>query len=298
MADYDVGVLTLVVPAMSAPKATYRPAVSVRNNGIHDALASGYLRIYAAGLLVFESELYSGTIVPGATGTAQAIDYWTPTTEGPYTIHAYLSTPLDQVESNNMLAPVTIVITGETPPEPPVVTAHAAQHEEDGSDELSIDGLKGRAADPQAALAHAAQHQAGGTDALNVGSLLGVLATDQPAQVHGNSRHDPAFASSSSLAAHQTTTNAHASAANLANRALSGPETGLVPSLQLSGTSEPDPAGRRYLSSTRIWHAPVPTGLVCLWDALTPIPAGWSICALGSPPPVGSYYIVRDIDQV
>ena len=298
MADYDVGALALVVPAKSAPKATYRPAVSVRNNGIHVALASGYLRIYAAGLLVFETELYSATIAAGATSNAQAVDYWTPSAEGFYTIHAYISCPLDQVESNNMLAPVTVEITGAAPPTPPVVTAHAAQHEEDGTDELSIDGLKGRAADPQAALAHVASHQAGGTDALNVGGLLGQLAADQPALIHSNTRHNPTMSTAAELTSHSGSVAAHTAAANLANRDLSGPEAGLVPSLQLSGKSEPDPAGRRYLSSNRIWHAPVPSGLVCLWDALTTIPAGWSIIALGSPPPVGSYYIVREIDQV
>jgi hypothetical protein len=296
MADYDVGALALVVPSSSAPRATYRPAVSVRNNGIHDALASGYLRIYAAGLLVFESELYSATIQAGQTANAQAVDYWTPAAEGFYTVHAYISCPLDQVESNNMLQPVTIQITGETPPVPPVVAAHAAQHEEGASDELSIDGLKGRAADPQDALAHAAQHQAGGADALNVGSLQGVLAQDQPAQVHSNTRHSPTLATSAELTTHQGATAVHTSATNLANRDTSGPETGLVPSLQLSGTSEPDPLGRRYLASDRHWHAPVPTGLICLWDALSTLPAGWSVIAIGSPPPPGTYYIVRDAD--
>ena len=265
MADYDVGVLALVVPAKLAPRATYRPAVSVRNNGIHDALASGYLRIYAAGLLDFETELYSGTIVPGATGQAQAVDYWTPKTAGFYVIHAYLSTPLDQVEPNNMLQPVTIEITAEAPPTPPTVPAHAAQHEEGGADEVSIDGLQGRAADPQSPLAHAAQHQAGGIDALNVGSLAGVLAQDQPAQAHGNSRHDPAFASSSSLAAHQTATTAHASAANLANRETTGPETGIVKGAQLALTSEAPNNARMALLMDRHWglakHASIGTNL-------------------------------------
>ena len=292
MADYDVGVLALVVPAKSAPKATYRPAVSVRNNGIHDALASGYLRIYAAGLLVFESELYSATIVPGATGTAQTIDYWTPTTEGPYTIHAHLSTPLDQVESNNMLAPVTVEITGAAPPTPPVVTAHAAQHEEDGTDELSIDGLKGRAADQQEALAHVASHQAGGTDALNVGSLLGVLATDQPAQVHSNTRHSPVMATDAELDSHRLAGAAHTAATNLANRETTGIETGLVKGAQLALGSKVDPAGDRYLRSDRHWHAPVPDWLICVWNGTNPIPDGW-ITILVNPAPIAPYIWIQ-----
>jgi len=256
MADYDVGVLALVVPAKSAPKATYRPAVSVRNNGIHDALASGYLRIYASGLLIFETELYSATLAAGATGNAQAIDYWTPTAEGFYTIHAYLSTPLDQVESNNMLAPVTVEITGATPPEPPVVTAHAAQHEEGGTDELSIDGLKGRAADPQDALAHATSHQAGGADALNVGSLQGILAQDQPAQVHGNTRHNPVMTTAAELTAHAGSVAVHTAATNLANRDTTGPDAGLVNGAQLASGSEVPNHDRMALLMDRTWGHP------------------------------------------
>jgi hypothetical protein len=303
MADYDIGVLALVVPATSGPKATYRPAVSVRNNGIHDALASGYLRIYSAGLLVFETELYSATIPAGAIGTAQAIDLWTPKAEGFYVIHAYLSTPLDQVESDNMLAPVTIQITGETPPVPPVVPAHAPQHEDGGNDELSIDGLKGRAADPQAALAHAAQHQAGGSDTLNVGSLQGILAQDQPAQVHSNTRHNPSMATSAELTSHQGSVAVHTAATNLANRETTGNRTGLVPQAQLAaGTLVVDPDQDEDLFALRkddFWgptepkrhhtaHEPggadeisfptsaLPDNIICAWSTMDgPIPAGW-----------------------
>jgi hypothetical protein len=281
MADYDVGVISIVVPAQSAPKATYRPAVSVRNNGIHDALASGYLRIYSAGLLVFETELYSATIPAGAIGTAQAIDLWTPEAEGLYYIHAHLSTPLDQVESNNMLAPVAVEITGTAPPTPPTVPAHAPQHEDGGDDEISIDGLKGRAADPQAALAHASLHQAGGSDALNVGSLQGILAQDQPAQVHGNTRHNPVMTTAAELTTHTGSTAAHTAATNLANRETTGPLTGIVPDAQISqGTEAGD--GPRYLSSSRIWSSPVPIGLICLWSDIVPNPPGWVNSALQS----------------
>jgi len=262
MADYDVGTLALVVPSSSAPRATYRPAVSVQNMGVHDALASGYLRIYAAGLLVFQTELYSGTIVPGATGLAQAIDYWSPELEGKYEVHGYLTTPLDQVESNNMLQPVTVEITAEAPPTPPAVPAHAAQHEEGAADEISIDGLKGRAADPQDALAHAAQHQAGGSDQLNVGSLIGELAQDQPTKVHGNVRHDPAFASSASLSSHAGSIAAHTAAANLEQTAHKG---------QPDGYAGLDNVGHVVDSQL----ATVPTPTPNAGDALT-FGSGWS----------------------
>jgi hypothetical protein len=286
MADYDVGALALVVPATSGPMTTYRPAVSVRNNGIHDALASGYLRIYAAGLLVFETELYSATIPAHDTGTAQAVNYWTPAAEGSYIIHAYLSTPLDQVESNNMLAPVTIQITGETPPVPPVVQAHAAQHEEGGTDEVSIDGLIGRAADPQDALAHAATHQAGGTDALNVGSLQGILAQNQPAQAHGNTRHNPVMATEAELVAHQGSTAVHTAATNLANRETTGPYTGLVPLTQVALGSEIGGTDEtRLLARDRIFRKVPSLGANAGSFSIIPGPGYTDIVSLSAPAP-------------
>jgi hypothetical protein len=293
MADFDVGAIDLVVPATSGPKQTYRPAVSVRNNGIHDALASGYLRIYSAGLLVFESEIYSGTIIPGYTAVAWAISYWTPTTGGFYQVHAYVSCPLDQVESNNMLAPVTIEITGEEPPVPPVVPAHAAQHEEDGTDELSIDGLLGRAADPQEPLEHASSHQAGGSDQLNVGSLQGVLAQDQPTQVHSNTRHNPVMCTEAELVAHQGSTAVHTVATNLANRNTTGPYTGLVKADQLASTTEAG-TGIRVLATDQIWRSPFPIGLICVWDGTNPLPAGWLSTIVGpllTPPHIWIIYV-------
>jgi hypothetical protein len=187
--DYDVGVLGLSVPPAAAVKTTYRPAVSVRNNGLHDALASGYVRIYKAGLLVYESEVYSPTIHPGATSLAQAIDYWTPDI-GQYMVQGYVTCPLDSVEPNNNLAPVTVVVgEGPIPPTPPV-TLHASQHEEGGADEVSIDGLPGRARDPQVPYDHVSNHEPGGSDELDVTNLEGELADPQKPLTHATT-HEP-----------------------------------------------------------------------------------------------------------
>lgn len=244
MADYDVGVIGLSSPPSSAVVTSYRPAVSVRNNGIHDAIASGYLRIYAAGLLVFETEVYSGTLSPGSTGTADAIDYWTPPAEGTYIIQGYVSTPLDQVEHNNNLAPVTVIVSGEEPPEPPTVPLHASQHEEGGSDPINVDGLPGVLKDHQLPSAHAAQHQAGGDDAINIGGLAGVAGDAQTPIVHGNAHHNPDMATSAELTAHAGSAAAHTAAANLANRETTGPLTGRVPQaqIQLGTAAQEDPS--------------------------------------------------------
>jgi hypothetical protein len=295
--DYDVAVTGLSSPPPSAVLTPYRPAVSVRNNGIHNAIASGYLRIYSAGLLIFETEVYSGTLAPGATGTADGVDYWTPPAEGPYIVNGYVSTPLDQVEPNNNLNPCSIVVTGGPVPPTPEVPLHAAQHEEGGTDPINLDGLPGVLADAQPAQAHAAQHQVGGSDALNVGSLQGILAQDQPAQVHSNTRHNPVMSTAAELTAHSGSTSAHTAATNLANRETTGGDVGLVPQIQLAATSEVLD-GRKFLErgdnpGERQWSVPVPQGLVCVWPSATAIPAGWANAGIIPPPDISHIWIVK-----
>lgn len=295
--DYDVAALGLSAPPAQAVVTPYRPAVSVRNNGIHNAIASGYLRIYSAGLLIFETEVYSGTLAPGATGTADGVDYWTPPAEGPYIVNGYVSTPLDQVEPNNNLAPVTIIVEGGPVPPPPTVPLHAAQHEEGGTDPINVDGLPGVLADPQPAAAHAAQHQAGGSDAMNVGSLQGILAQDQPAQVHSNTRHNPVMSTAAELTAHSGASSAHTAATNLANRETSGLDVGLIPSTQLASASEVLD-GRKFLErgdnpGDRQWSVPVPQGLICVWPSASAIPTGWATTIIIPTPDLAHIWIVK-----
>ena len=309
--DYDVEAVALVTPPASSVIQSYRPAVSVRNNGVYSALASGYIRIYAADLLIFESEIYSTTIAPGATGLAQAQDYWTPPAVGDYMIFGYVSCHLDQYEPNNNLAPTTIKVTGLPPPTPPPVTPHAAQHEEGGLDEVSIDGLKGKTADKQSPLEHVSSHQAGGADQLNVGALIGELAQDQNPKTHSNAKHDPQMATASALSSHQAATTAHSAATNLANRETTGPLAGQVPQAQLSvGTAEPEQGDSQDALGLRfdrfmgyvnpIHHAQkhtiggtdeisglTPLHLICIWDSTEPAPDGWDqeLLPLPLPPP-------------
>lgn len=297
MADYDVGVTGLSSPPPAAVKTQYRPAVSVRNNGLHNAIASGYIRIYSAGLLVFESEVYSGTLTPGASGTADAVDYWTPETEGTYIVQGYVTTPLDQVEPNNNLAPVTVIVSGEEPPVPPTVPLHASQHEEGGTDPINVDGLPGVLADRQLPTAHGTQHQAGQSDVLNVAGLAGVLGEAQTPKLHGNAFHSPLMASWADLAAHAGSAAAHMAAANLANRETTGLDVGLVPTTQLAGVSEVLD-GRKFLErgdnpGDRQWSVPVPQGLVCVWPAATAIPDGWANAGIVPPPDIAHIWIEK-----
>ena len=187
MADYDVSVVELTTPAVTAPLAQTRPVVSVRNNGLHDAVASGYVRIYSAGLLIYESEVYSDTIGPGETRPASAVDLWTPPAEGVYMVQGYVSTPLDQVEPNNNLWPTDVTISGIEPPPPTPVPLHASQHEQGGADETSIEDLPGRAADQQRPINHASNHENGGIDRVDVTDLPGVLGEGQTPKAHATS---------------------------------------------------------------------------------------------------------------
>jgi len=241
VADYDVGVVGLTTPAASAPLAQCRPVVSVRNNGIHDAVASGYVRIYSAGLLIFESEVYSDTIGPGETRPASAVAYWTPPAEGSYMVQGYVDTPLDQVEQNNNLWPTWVAISGEPPPPTTPVEFHASQHEEGGGDELSVEGLRGRTGDDQIPIAHASFHEINGTDVLDVTSLPGLLSEPQYPRTHAVN-HKTGGADALSVLELEDATDFELVARKGANNGYAGLDSGgHVPDDQLAVVPEPIP---------------------------------------------------------
>lgn len=294
MADYDIAALGLATPANPSPLDTYTPAIAVQNNGIHEAIVSGYVRAYKAGVQVYFSQVHSGTIAAGASGLATADDSWTPDTEDDYIFTGYVTTPLDQVEPNNNLAPVKVTISGTPPPPPPIVPAHRTQHQAGGSDEIQVDGLPGVLSDPQTPEDHAAAHQVGGADQISIDGLSGKAAAAQEPDLHGNEAHQPAMATSSELNTHATGTLRHAEAINLANRELSGPLTGLVPQAQVAaGTAVP--TGRLYLAFDRFWDVPVPDGLIAIWDGTNPIPTGWELASVMPPPTPPHIYIMKSV---
>jgi len=289
--DYDVGAVTLTVPPANAALTTYRPAFSVRNYGLFDALGTGHIQIYKAGRLVFKSDAYTPIIPPGQTKQAQADTYFTPETTGPYFAIAFITTWRDQVPANNTLAPSPFTVGTLPPPPPPAVTNHASQHEEGGADELSCDGLHGRTADAQTALAHRATHQVAGADQLDVTGLPGILAQGQPIadhhtehedgggdelnvdelsgvlknlqkpKVHANEAHDPNYATDAAFKAHRDGVNPHEEATNLefiAHKNKSEGYCGLdsgtkVPADRLGGS--PANTGL-YLQADQSWSAP------------------------------------------
>lgn len=66
-------------------------------------------------------------------------------------------------------------------------TAHATNHQNGGSDEVSVAGLSGLLADAQTPTTHAASHQNGGSDEVSVTDLSGELADRQKVAVNDNS---------------------------------------------------------------------------------------------------------------
>ena len=313
MADYDVGVVSLTTPASSAPLAQCRPVVSIRNNGLHDAIASGYIRIYSAGLLVYESEAYSDTIGPGETRPASAVDYWTPAAEGTYMVQGYFSTPLDQVEPNNNLWPTLVVISGAEPPPPTPVPLHASQHESGGEDEMSIEDLPGRAGDAQMPINHASFHMLGGIDPVNVTNMPGVLAEAQKPKAHAAS-HKVGGSDILDVLALPNATDFELLARKGAENGY--PELdgiGYIPRNQLAPVPTPTPNagdaltfGSGWSPANALWHGYkhveggedevegiCPAGLCCLWDGTNHIPTGWVAGGPGVPPPAPFIYIVK-----
>lgn len=189
--DYDVAALSLATPPASAPVQSYRPAVAVKNLGIHDADVTGTLSIYDrdAGTLITRMNLAANSIEPGETRNAVADQLWEPVTADIGRAFLFIATityPPDQNLSNNNLAPVTVIVTAAPPTPPPPVEAHADQHEDGGGDELDVDGLTGKLAEAQTPSEHASNHEDGGTDQLDVAGLTGELATPQTPKAHAS----------------------------------------------------------------------------------------------------------------
>jgi hypothetical protein len=257
MPDYDVSALSLSTPPANASLTTYRPAISVKNNGLYPATATGTLSAYKAGLQVYSSSVVSESIAPGQTGNATADHDWTPPEQGDYMWFGYVTIIRDQVESNGYLAPVSIHVGPEPAPPTPGVTAHAGQHEAGGSDAIQVTNLHGLLADQQTPTSHKASHQVGGSDVLNVNGLPGILAEGQhiadhhgshedgggdemnvdglhgqlynvqKPDVHDNSAHDPNYATETALDKHLADTTAvHAVATNLEQTAHKGEPDG------------------------------------------------------------------------
>lgn len=215
--DFDVKVVGLQAPPVSAYLEAYRPGIDVENLGRYPADVTGRLRIYdcSTRLLIASFTLTANQIAPGTTKTAQAGVYWTPPAVGDFWVQGEIEAAQDDDPTNNQLPTVTIHVSEEPPPPPPPVTAHAAQHEEDGADELNLDGLRGKLLEPQTPEDHAGKHEATGADRIDVSGLPGVLLHPQTPTEHGNAHHTSDFITQVALSNHENGSNEHAAAANL-----------------------------------------------------------------------------------
>ena len=266
MPDIDVAAVALASPPPSAPQATYTPAVTVKNNGIHARAATGYLQMFdkATGVLLDTFPLASASIAAGATGLAYAtgvLDLSAAPVGKVLMFCGFVSCTGDQVPANNVLAPCFVTVSAE-PPEPPgPVVSHASQHEEGGNDELYLEGLRGKLASKQEPTEHASNHEAGGEDPLSVEGLPGQLLEPQATANHDNTRHTTPFATAAELQGHALATTAHADASNLEKSANKNVASGYC-GLDGTGYVDPDQLGTRpqhginFLSDKFVFRTP------------------------------------------
>lgn len=270
MADRDVSALGLASPPASAPATTYYPAASVRNLGKYPANVSGYIRQYdvSSGVLVATYQIARANLQPGATAAVASTDplVWSPADIGKkFYFQGFATTDRDQVPSNNYFGPLTVEVTGATPP-PPVIQAHAPQHANGGTDELDVEGLSGQLAEKQDPTEHASDHMNGGDDELSVAGLSGELADPQTAKGH-HTTHEPGgldpilgIPAAAHHATHETGgSDPIAGVEKTANKGAASGYCGLgtdslVPSTNLA-TNEP--GANQFLKADRTWDAPV-----------------------------------------
>lgn len=195
MPDIDVQSIELASPPAQPYQTQYTPGVLVRNNGVGEVVATGYLQCYdkASGVLLHKWNIQTGSLGPGSSAQAVAdgvldLSEMEPGTE--LLFSGWITCPGDMVPSNNPLSPVTRTVQEGEPPTPPAVTPHAGQHEDGGTDEIDVTNLTGRLAERQDPTEHASQHEDGGTDELNVDGLHGTLADGQPTGLHSTTHED------------------------------------------------------------------------------------------------------------
>jgi hypothetical protein len=273
MADIDVSAQGLAVPPASAPKTIYVPAISVKNNGIVARVASGTLSVYdkVAGTLIETWNVTSEELEPGQTANATAdgtFDIEDEEVGKQFLFSGIVSCDGDQVPQNDPLNPVTVTVSGDDPPPPPTVPSHRTQHQDGGSDELSVDGLFGVLAQGQPIQEHHATHEPGGDDELSILGLSGLAADRQTPLVHDNDEHSEDFATETEVGTAITVHNAgidrHEAAENLektANKGVADGYLGLdggavaIP-LQLGFKTGPDIVACQ-LQGNKIWIQPI-----------------------------------------
>jgi hypothetical protein len=219
----------------------------VENNGVNPLILSGNFSVYQSqrpGALIFQTSLIPTTVAPNSTAVLLGELYWLPPAPGTYNVAAHVTANRRNLFHD--FGPLALVVTNAEPPEPPIVTAHATQHETGGADEVNVTNLRGECYDPQPPKVHAGRHEQGGADQMNVNGLKGQLADAQPVSVHGNEAHSEPFATETKLGNHESATTAHTLATNLektANKAQANgyPSLGadkLIPDAQLPASLE------------------------------------------------------------
>jgi hypothetical protein len=280
MADYAFSIVGLISPTQPAYIQAYRPALAVLNTGTKPLTLGGTFSVYerqAPGRLLFQTGWIAATVASGDSVQLLGATYWTPPATGDYTVAAHVTSNRPNLFHD--FGPLALHVSGGEPPEPPVVTAHATQHEIGGGDQVNVTNLRGELYDPQPPKDHASRHEQGGADEMSVNQLHGTLADPQPTANHGNESHTPAFVDvmvlEEALDNHNAAPTAHDAATNLeqtARKDQPGGYAGLdIASLVKTSVLAPIPVGggnADYLAYDRTWK-PSPVVLAGTTHRLT-----------------------------
>jgi len=286
MADYSFRIVGLTAPTQPAYIQSVRPALAVENTGVNPLILSGNFSVYQSqrpGTLIFQTGLIPTTVAPHSTAILLGQLYWLPPAAGTYNVAAHVTANRRNLFHD--FGPLALIVTKEEPPEPPIVTAHATQHETGGADEVNVTNLRGECYDPQPPKDHAGKHEQGGADELNVNGLKGQLADAQPVSAHGNEAHTEPFATEAALTNHRNNTTAHALATNLEKTANKGQANG-YPNL---GADKMIPDAQLPASIERTNNKGAANGYAGL-DAGSKVPTA----QLGGPPPGTDKFLRSD----
>jgi hypothetical protein len=284
MADYAFSIVGLISPTQPAYIQAYRPALAVLNTGTKPLTLGGTFSVYerqAPGRLLFQTGWIAATVASGDSVQLLGATYWTPPATGDYTVAAHVTSNRPNLFHD--FGPLALHVSGGEPPEPPVVTAHATQHEIGGGDQVNVTNLRGELYDPQPPKDHASRHEQGGADEMSVNQLHGTLADPQPSANHGNESHTPAFVDvmvlEEALDNHNAAPTAHADATNLEHVANKGAASGYA-GLDVSGMVASAVLGsggaggaNEFLAADRTWRtAPVSNFRIARTTNIVPVP--------------------------